>query len=311
MNQEQITMAIFGGVVAAMVMAGYLIVQGIASRKKQALLDRLDPVDETTLESALPPLPPKDWSERMDRRFASLVLGSGMDVTAEQIVGIVLLCGVGSASALYLWRSELWLALFGFILGLAVPLGYLLVVAGRRRRQMHDQLPDAIYLLSRSLRAGLGLEQGVHLIATESAKPLGIELKRVYEQVKLGLAVPTALQTAAQRVAVTDFSVFASIIALHRNTGGQLPVLLDRLATGVRDRVQYQGQFRAATSMGRVSAIALGAAVPLIFLWYVLFQPETVQTFLETPGGIGMLTTAFVLEVIGALWLYRLLRTDV
>ncbi len=311
MNQEQITMAIFGGVVAAIVMAGYLIVHGIATRKKQALLDRLDPIDETTLESALPPLPPKDWSERMDRRFASLVLGSGMDVTAEQIVGIVLLCGVGSASALYLWRSELWLALFGFILGLSVPLGYLLVVAGRRRRQMHDQLPDAIYLLSRSLRAGLGLEQGVHLIATESAKPLGVELKRVYEQVKLGLAVPTALQTAAQRVAVTDFSVFASIIALHRNTGGQLPVLLDRLATGVRDRVQYQGQFRAATSMGRVSAIALGAAVPLIFLWYVLFQPETVQTFLETPGGIGMLTTAFVLEVIGALWLYRLLRTDV
>lgn len=311
MNQEQITMAIFGGVVAAIVMAGYLIVHGIATRKKQALLDRLDPIDETTLESALPPLPPKDWSERMDRRFATLVLGSGMDVTAEQIVGIVLLCGVGSASALYLWRSELWLALFGFILGLSVPLGYLLVVAGRRRRQMHDQLPDAIYLLSRSLRAGLGLEQGVHLIATESAKPLGVELKRVYEQVKLGLAVPTALQTAAQRVAVTDFSVFASIIALHRNTGGQLPVLLDRLATGVRDRVQYQGQFRAATSMGRVSAIALGAAVPLIFLWYVLFQPETVQTFLETPGGIGMLTTAFVLEVIGALWLYRLLRTDV
>ncbi len=311
MNQEQITMAIFGGVVAAIVMAGYLIVHGIATRKKQALLDRLDPIDETTLESALPPLPPKDWSERMDRRFASLVLGSGMDVTAEQIVGIVLLCGVGSASALYLWRSELWLALFGFILGLSVPLGYLLVVAGRRRRQMHDQLPDAIYLLSRSLRAGLGLEQGVQLIATESAKPLGVELKRVYEQVKLGLAVPTALQTAAQRVAVTDFSVFASIIALHRNTGGQLPVLLDRLATGVRDRVQYQGQFRAATSMGRVSAIALGAAVPLIFLWYVLFQPETVQTFLETPGGIGMLTTAFVLEVIGALWLYRLLRTDV
>jgi len=304
-------MAVFSGVVAAIVMAGYLIVQLIAASRRKALLDHLNPVDDVTLESALPPPPAKDWSERMDRRFAGLVLGSGLDVTAEQIVGIVLFCGVGSASALYLWRSELWLALFGFILGLAVPLGYLLVVAGRRRRQMHDQLPDAIYLLSRSLRSGLGLEQGVHLIATESDKPLGVELKRVSEQVKLGLAVPMALQTAAQRVSVTDFSVFASIIALHRNTGGQLPVLLDRLANGVRDRVQYQGQFRAATSMGRVSAIALGAAVPLIFLWYVLFQPETVQTFLDTPGGIGMLTVAFVLEAIGVLWLYRLLKTDV
>jgi len=122
--------------------------------------------------------------------------------------------------------------------------------------------------------------------------------------------VPMALQTIAQRVSVVDFSVFASIIALHRNTGGQLPLLLDRLAAGVRDRVQYQGQFRAATAMGRVSAIALGAAVPLIFLWYVIFQPEAVQVFIETPGGIAMLTTAFALEIIGVFWLYRLLKTD-
>lgn len=310
MNQEQILMAIFSGVVAAIVMAVYLVSRGVANKRKLDLKERLEPVDTTTLESALPLPPAKDWSERLDRRFANLVLGSGLDASVEQIVGIILICGVGTGSALYLWRSELWLALFGFALGITLPLAYLLAVAGRRRRQLHEQMPDAIYLLSRSLRAGLGLEQGFHLVATESAKPLSVELQRVSDQVKLGLAVPTALQTVAQRVNVVDFSVFAAIIALHRNTGGQLPLLLDRLATGVRDRVQYQGQFRAATSMGRVSAIALGAAVPIIFLWYVIFQPETVQIFLETPGGIAMLATAFGLELVGVLWLYRLLRTE-
>lgn len=310
MNQEQILMAVCSGVVCAMVMAIYLVSSSIAARRKAAMLERLAPVDDTTLESALPPPPAKDWSERLDRRFANLVIGSGLDVSVEQVIGIVLLCGVGAASGLYVWRGELWLALFGFVLGLGLPLSYLLAVAGRRRRQIHQQMPDAIFLLSRSLRAGLGLEQGFHLIATESVKPLGDELKRVSDQVKLGLSVPTALQTASDRVAVVDFSVFAAIIALHRNTGGQLPLLLDRLAAGIRDRVQFQGQFRAATSMGRVSAIALGAAVPVIFLWYVLFQPETVQIFIETPGGISMLATAFVLEAIGVFWLYRLLRTD-
>jgi tight adherence protein B len=270
----------------------------------------LTPVDEVTLESALPLPPPKNWSERFDRRFADMVFGTGGTIGVEQMVGLILLSGVAIGTGLYLWREELWLGLLGFVTGIAIPVAFLMALAGRRRRQIHQQMPDAIYLLARSLRAGLGLEQGVHLLATESAKPLSEELVRVSDQVKLGLAVPTALQTAAQRVSVVDFSVFAAIIALHRNTGGQLPVLLDRLAAGIRDRVQYQGQFRAATAMGRVSAIALGSAVPLIFLWYILFQPETVRTFLETPGGPAMLLTAFGLEIIGVIWLYRLLRTE-
>lgn len=310
MTQEQIYLAIFSGVIGTVVMAGYLGYLQLAARRR-AWQERFENPPEETLELALPLPEAKNWSERVDRRFAHLVLGTGLDLGVEQVIGIVLLCGVGVGAGLYVWRSELWLALFGFVLGLALPLGYLAAIAGRRRRTMHQQMPDAIYLLSRSLRAGLGMEQGFHLIATESPKPLVDELSRVSEQVKLGLAVPVALQTAADRVAIVDFSVFAAIIALHRNTGGQLPLLLDRLATGVRDRVQYTGQFRAATAMGRVSAIALGAAVPLIFLWYVLFQPETVQIFVETPGGLAMLATAFGLEIVGVIWLHRLLRTEV
>ncbi|HQR43190.1 MAG TPA: type II secretion system F family protein, partial [Gemmatales bacterium] len=247
---------------------------------------------------------------KLDRQFDNLVVGTGLDVTVNQAVGLILLCSLGACAGFYVWKGELWHALFGFILGLLVPIAYLLTMAGKRRQRMHEQMPDAIYLLSRSLRAGMGLEQGFHLIASESPAPLSDELRRASEQVKLGLSVPAALQSAASRVAVTDFNVFASILALHRNTGGQLPLLLDRLAQGVRDRVQYQGQFRSATAMGRISAIALGAAVPLIFLWYVLFQPETVQVFVNTPGGLAMLATAFILESVGIFWLYRLLRTE-
>lgn len=309
MTQEQTLIAVFSGVVATVVMAVLLGARMMMARRRAALVAGLA-AEEETLSIALPLPDAKNTSERVDRQFNQLVIGTGIDITTEQMIGVILLCGVGSAAGFYLWRSELWLALFGFILGLAVPLAYLMVMAGQRRRQIHEQMPDAIYLLSRSLRAGLGLEQGFHLMASESPKPLNDELRRVSEQVKLGLTVPTALQTAAQRVSVLDFSVFAAIISIHRTTGGQLPMLLDRLAAGIRDRVLYQGQFRAATAMGRISAIALGAAVPLIFIWYVLFQPETVQIFIDTPGGIAMLATAFTLEAIGIIWLVRLLRTD-
>lgn len=309
MSQEQILVAIVSGVTATIVMAGYLIGHRIVMNRRMAALASLS-MEEPTLESALPLPAAKDWSERVDRRFANLVHNSGLEASVEQVIGLILMCCVGSGAGFYLWRSELWLGLFGFVLGLALSFGYLLVRAGRRRWQMHQQMPDALYLLSRSLRAGMGLEHSFHLVSQESPQPLGDELRRVSEQVKLGLAVPAALQSASDRVGLLDFSVFAAMLSIHRNTGGQLPLLLDRLAGGIRDRVQYQGQFRAATAMGRVSAIALGAAVPCIFLWYILFQPETVQMFVQTPGGLAMLGVAGMLEIVGVLWLYRILKTD-
>lgn len=307
MTPELISIAVFSGGVTAGVLALFLVGRHWFARRNDPLRQL---ASEGSLEAALPLPPAKDASEKLDRHFDQIVLGTGLDVTVEQAVGLILLCSLGACAGFYLWKGELWHALFGFALGLVLPLAYLMMMAGQRRRTMHQQLPDAIYLLSRSLRAGMGLEQGVHLIASESPAPLSDELRRVSEQVKLGLSTSAALQSAANRVALTDFNVFASIIALHRSTGGQLPLQLDRLAQGVRDRVQYLGQFRSTTAMGRVSAIALGAAVPLIFLWYVLFQPETVQTFVNTPGGLAMLGTAFTLEAIGIFWLYRLLRTE-
>jgi len=308
MTQETSLLAVLSGAVAAVVMGLYFVARSLGNRPSPK--DRLTPLEIESLDEALPPPPAKDWRERFDRRFAGIVHGAGMDLEASQVIGLILLCAVGGCAGLYLWRDEPWLALMGFVLGLALPLGWLSIVAGRRRRTMQGQMPEAVFLLARSLRAGLGLEQGIHLVARESAAPLSEELLRVSDQIKLGLAVPAALQGSARRVGLVDFSVFAAIIALHRGTGGQLPQLLDRLAGGVRDRVQFQGHFRAATAMGRISAIALGAAVPCIFLWYVLFQPETVQIFLDSPGGISMLATAFTLEAVGILWLYRLLKSD-
>jgi tight adherence protein B len=306
MLQDQFLLPILTGAIATLVMLVYFVGRALTARRHNPLA----PADSFSLEDALPPPPPQGWRQRFDRDFDRLMINTGSEVGTDKIVALIMLCAVGAGTGLYLWRGEPWIGLLGFLLGLSLPTGWLYLSANRRKRMIQQQMPDAIFLLSRSLRAGLAVEQGIQLLAQESAAPLSEELSRVSEQVKLGLTVPVAVQGAAQRIGVIDFSIFASILSLHRGIGGQLPLLLDRLAASVRDRVQYQGQFRAQTALGRVSAIALAAAVPFIFLWYVLFQPETVQIFLTTPGGIPMLATAFGLEIIGILWLSKLLRVE-
>jgi tight adherence protein B len=309
MNQE-LLLPMLTGSIAAAVMLIFFVGRVLADRNARKRNERLAPAGVETLQDALPLPPSQGWREQFDRDFNQLLVNSGTDVGTDKTVAWIMLCAVGAGVGMYLWRSEPWMALFGFLIGLSIPVGWLFLVANRRKRLIQQQMPDAIFLLSRSLRSGLAVEQGIQMLAQESDNPLAEELKRISEQVKLGLTVPVALQNASQRIGVIDFTIFASIMSLHRGTGGQLPLLLDRLAAGVRDRVQYHGQFRAQTALGRITAIALGVAVPFIFLWYVLFQPETVQIFLNTPGGISMLTTAFGLEIIGVIWLHQLLKTD-
>ena len=76
---------------------------------------------------------------------------------------------------------------------------------------------------------------------------------------------------------MADYLAFVSAVALYQTTGGELAMVLDRLASGARDRNQFRRQFFASTARGRVTAIIIGAAVPLLLLVYAMQEPERSQ----------------------------------
>jgi tight adherence protein B len=296
-------------------LAVFVLVRSLLDRRRIKMEERLLTRTDSTDSIMLVDLPEenhayKGVSTRMDEVFEKLVHNSGLMLTPAQVLGIIGMAAVGLAAVLYLWRGELWLSMVGLVFGITLPLWVLRSMQGRQRIQMQQQLPDALFFLSRSLRAGLSFEQALQLVAEESAPPLCEELKRCSEQIKLGLNVPVALQNAARRIDLPDFHVFVSVVALHRSTGGNLALLLDRLANSTRDRNQYSGHFRSATALGRTSAIAIGAAVPLIFLGYAIFEPDYALRFFQSGSGMAMLAIAFTLEVIGLVWLYVLLKVQ-
>jgi tight adherence protein B len=287
----------------------------IRARRQARLEKRLRGRQREPLASALNlelPVPPNQqpWNDRLDTFLSKLMNRTGLAATPQQVLGLALLSGLGIAAVLYLWRGSEVVAFAGFVVGLAIPLAFILILQNRVRAQIQHQLPDAFFFLARSLRAGLSFEQAMQLVAQESPEPLAPELQRCAEHLKLGLTPAAALQLASARIGLADFRVFASMVALHSNTGGNLVQMLDRLAANTRDRNLYQGYFRSATSLGRTSAIAIGAAVPILFFSYALFEPEYAERFLTTTTGLILLSIAFGLEIIGAVWLYHLLRPD-
>jgi tight adherence protein B len=246
----------------------------------------------------------------VDHRFDGFIKQTGLNWTAGQALGLMSLLSVVLAGGLFLWRDDLLMIALGLLLGQAIPVAGYFVLRRRQRRKIQDQLPDALFLLARTLRAGLSLEQSLTTVARHGTKPLADEFRRSADQIRLGLPVSVALQAVAERVKLADFNILVTAVNLHRTMGGNLTLLLDRVATSVRDRNQFRGYFQAATALGRLTAICVALAAPVLFVGYAIWQPDLVSQFAQSPSGMRALSVALGLEVVGCGWLYYVLRQD-
>jgi tight adherence protein B len=304
----QILLALGTVVVAMLAYAGFRKLQQEQQKRRQRRLGLSEQSD--VLVKKVPAAPSSGVAGRIDTGFERLVHQTGLEVQPEQILAGMALLGVVVAGGLYLWRGQLSMVLVGLVVGIGTPLVILWFLRGRYQGKLLQQLPDALYLIARSLRAGTSLEQAINLVAEDGPKPLAGEFKRCAASMQLGLTVTVSLQMMAQRVNLVDFNAFVSSVAFHQTTGGNLPLLLDRLAAGARDRNQFRGQFWAATAQGRITAIALALAAPALVLGYVIFQPDFAQAFLHDPSGWAFLGVVAILEVIGVVWVTRILKID-
>src|SRR5262249_20929439 len=146
----------------------------------------------------------------------------------------------------------------GIALGFLLPLGIVSYASRRFRWQLQQQIPDAFRMLSGSVRAGQTLEQAIEFYAERGNKPLADEFGYCAGLMRLGMSPFAALQSTAARIRLLDFDLLVSTVGLYTQTGGNLVLLLERLADSVRDRNQYYGQFFAATAQGRIVAVGLG-----------------------------------------------------
>lgn len=243
-------------------------------------------------------------------RFDEAVRRSGLDASPAGVRAVMLLLAVGLAGGLWLWKEQVGLSALGLLVGAGVPVAVVAFAHRRYRARLQAQLPDAYRVLAGSVRAGQTLEQAVEFYAANGAQPLAEEFAHCAALMRLGMSPAAAVQATAARVRLFDFDLLASTVGLYAQTGGNLVLLIERLADSVRDRNQFAGQFFAATAQSRVVAIALGLAAPAVLVVYLLAEPEHTQAFLASPSGWATLVGCAVLEVIGVLWIWRLLKVD-
>ena len=193
----------------------------------------------------------------------------------------------------------------GLVLGFA-PYLYLLQKRRRRTRLITEQLPEAIDLMSRGLRAGQALPAAVETVAQESIDPLRAEFRRAADEQSFGLPFREAMLNLSGRVPVPDLQFLVTAILVQKETGGNLAQILDKTSHIIRERVRVAGQIRIRTAQGRLTGWLLIGLPFVVFFGMNFLHPGYGKVLFEDPRGKLWLEIAAVCMVIGIFWIRRI-----
>lgn len=242
------------------------------------------------------------------RKVAAALENAGIKSSPADFLVLVVVGAVVAAAAGTLAGG----LLLGLLLFLATPLVAKVLVGvmtDRRKRIFADQLDNTLQLFSGSLRAGHSLLRAVDAVAKESQAPTSEELTRIVHETRLGMDLDASLDQAAKRMGSDDFSWVAQAIGIHREVGGDLAEVLDRVAGTIRERNQIRRQVKTLSAEGKMSAYILMALPVLIAAILSLISPEYISQFL-TSGffGYAMIFVALLMFAIGGFWMSRIVK---
>ena len=154
------------------------------------------------------------------------------------------------------------LSLMVFIL---LPLFVMSVIKTARLKRISAQLPDALDLMGRALRAGHPLSSSIGTVAETMPDPIGTEFGILVDQISYGDELVVAFRKLADRNASEDFHYLAVSIAIQHGTGGNLGRVLGVLAGVMRGRIMMRRKIKSMSAEGRISAWIL-SSVPFLMV---------------------------------------------
>lgn len=240
-------------------------------------------------------------------RLLRLIHESGASMQPGQVVGLCLgAAALFGALAGVLSKSIALAVLVGFVAGVT-PLVYLSILRARRAEKLLSQLPDAFDVMSRTMRAGQTISQALQAVAEEFSSPIAEEFGYCYDQQNLGLSPEAAMKELARRTGLLELKIFVLAVMVHRQTGGNLSELFDKLAEVIRARYRIRGKIKALTGEGRIQGVML-LALPIFFMliMFVLNRPYIMTLFQYPLLVAGM----FFFMAVGAVWMHKIVNFD-
>jgi len=240
-----------------------------------------------------------------------LYLQSGMTGNPVAFFASFLFVGLGlGTAAVMLTGSFLPGAFVALVIGMALPLLTLVRRRARRMKRFAEQLPEAIDIIVRSLKAGHPTPVSLSLVAREMSDPIGSEFGIVCDEMTYGLELDKALRNLLERVGLDDLRLIVVSMGIQASTGGNLAEILGNLGQVIRDRFRMRRKIRAISAEGRWSAILISIFPFGLFAIIGLIAPSYYGEVWHEPIVQPVLMFMILWMLMGDYIMYRMVHFD-
>ena len=266
---------------------------------RQKYLQKLSP-----LERALESLP-------YIATLESLLEQAGKNYPAYRVVLAMFALAVIAGMLTWILTAHPYATLIAAVLMGSLPIIFLKNVRDNRMIVFEEQLPEALDMMTRALRAGYPFNEAMRYISQEMSDPIAHEFGVTFEEINYGREVKQAFNYLIMRVPSTNLIAATTAILIQRETGGNLAELLDKISDVLRKRFRFQRKVKTITAEARASAWVLSLMPFVVFLAITLKNPTYIKPLFDTERGNYLLFGGLFLQVIGAFWVRKQIDFDI
>ncbi|MBU6404965.1 MAG: type II secretion system F family protein [Proteobacteria bacterium] len=203
------------------------------------------------------------------------------------------------------------LAAISLLLPILAPKLIVNFIRKRRMEKFRYQFPDALVMISSSMRAGASLSVALENLVRESKAPLNQEFALMLRNQRLGVSFDDALLKMEERIPLQEFSLFSAGTRISREVGGNLADMLDALADTMFKTMQTEGKIKSLTSQGKMQGIVM-SGLPLLMMFALnILEPVAMHPLFHSLLGWAVLALIAVMEFMGYMFIRKITDIDV
>lgn len=190
------------------------------------------------------------------------------------------------------------------------PRRYLEYQRAQRVVLIEQKLDGFVVALANALRASPSAGRALAMIHPVTPAPLDREIELVLREMRVGSTLEQALGNLSARVRSFQLDAAMSGLLIGRQTGGNVPEILDGAAQTLREIARLQGVLRSKTAEQRTQANVLAVAPLVLVFAFDLTKPGYFRPLTESFAGIVVMTLAISMWVSSVIMTRRIMAVQ-
>jgi len=295
---------------------------GTSSSTAKRMRKRIDRVTQNLDQEQLSilrerQLEKSSWADRFIAQFPSgqvlleWIEQSGSKISSSNLLLRAFALGLIGFLVIYSMMHMAAYAAATFVLLALLPIIQVYHERGKRLTKFEEQLPDALDNMTRALRAGHSFSEALGLVGEELEGPVPEEFRRAYSDINYGMNLELVFLEMLRRVPSVSLQALTTAVLIQRQVGGNTAEILSKIAEVVRGRFRFKRKVKTLTAEGRMSGWVLAMVPFALAAMLMVVVPGYLEELTITETGRNLVMTGLILELIGIIWIRRLLKMDV